>query len=113
MQYVLLINDSILRRATIAAVNHDTAFADALQLLTWAEQVGHVATTAGCAMSDEDITEALAAARALLCWLSCAEGMDEFDQSWGGMFIDGGLVLSEEVWGTENDIDFDLGVMDI
>ncbi|KAL8922943.1 MAG: hypothetical protein Q9208_004905 [Pyrenodesmia sp. 3 TL-2023] len=111
MQYVLRINDSILRRATTATTDHDTAFADALltmmKLLTWAEQVGQVATAGGCAMSDEDITEALAAAKALLCWLSCEEGIDEFDRLWEGMFLHGGLVFSEKDWDTSYDYDND------
>lgn len=110
MEYVLRINDSILRCAAATAVNHNTDFADslleAMQLLTWAEQIGHVAKTGGYAMSDEDITEAIAAARCLLWWLSCAEGLDEFYQLWEGLFVDGGLVLSEEDSDTD-DYDYD------
>lgn len=106
-EYILRINDFIFRRATAVAVNRDTAVTDSLtetmKLLTWTEQVKNIAESGGRGMSDNDIEEALGAARDLLCWLSDAEGLDEFDQVWDGMFVDGGLVLSDEDSATEAD----------
>lgn len=100
MEYILRINDILLRRAKLIQGDSGAATAESLarmmKLLTWAEQVRNLAERGGDGMSDDDIEEAVKGARDLICWLLDLEGEMEFDKLWHGKWVDGGLVLCEE-----------------